>query len=51
MMSKLKPITTLSLMTMLIGDQKEQSLQLKTKDLVDHAGHSQPPETLKDYHS
>jgi len=29
--------------TQLIGENKEKFLMLKTKDNVDHAGHSLPP--------
>jgi hypothetical protein len=35
----------------LTGDLREQSLQLKTKDNVDHAGHSPPLELLKELNS
>ncbi len=36
------------LLVMLIGLLKELLLQLKIKDNVDHVGHSQLPEVLKD---
>jgi len=43
----LEPMLTLRLLIPSIGDRKEQSLPSRTKDHVDHAGHSPLPESSK----